>query len=187
MIRESSSGGGNAASSEAGICQRYPVNSSQHIHFVDLQRRPVLGPDDDLPISNHVLLSAADLYFRYCHNQPYSLFHEASFRKRLAATTVPRYLCLAFLATARRYSGLDHLQIQDAEGVSARATEAWNCIVLPWTTEIGNEAAISIVQAILLLSVIDYTGTSEKICGIIDADADADGVQTEDVQLPGSN
>ncbi|KAF5682495.1 transcriptional regulatory [Fusarium circinatum] len=29
------------------------------------------------------LSTAADLYFQYCHNQPYSLFHEETFRHRL--------------------------------------------------------------------------------------------------------
>src|SRR5687768_13322362 len=58
-----------------------------------------LSPTYDMSLS-----SAADLYFQYCYNQPYSLFHEQSFRQSLASQTLPDYLCLALMATASRFS-----------------------------------------------------------------------------------
>lgn len=72
---------------------------------------------------------------------------------------VPKYLCLTFLASACRYSALGYHHARDIEMGSSYAAEAWNQIVLPGHSDIGSEAALPLVQAILILSVIEYTGT----------------------------
>lgn len=103
-------------------------------------------------------LAAADVYFRYCHNQPYSLFHEESFRSKMAANEVPHHLLFAFLASAVRYS--EDLYYEDKVGaISAYAMQSWKAMVLPWNG-IKNDAGIATVQTILLLAIIDYTGKS---------------------------
>jgi hypothetical protein len=103
------------------------------------------------------LLAAADVYFQYCHNQPYSLFHEESFRNRLTAGTVPEHLAFAFLATTLRFSSDPCYQHNRFEAISAYASESWKAICLPWNG-VENAAGLSILQTIFLLSVIDYTG-----------------------------
>ena len=103
------------------------------------------------------LLSAADIYFQYCHNQPYSLFHEASFRQRLRKGEIPKHLAFAFLATTIRFSADPRYQHNKYEAISAYAAESWKAIVLPWNG-VDTAAGVSILQAIFLLSVIDYTG-----------------------------
>ena len=102
------------------------------------------------------IIGAADIYFRYCHNQPYSLFHEESFRNRLASNEVPQHLLFAFLASSVRYSE-DPYYADKVGAISAYAVQAWKAMVMPWN---GIETDISIVQTILLLAIIDYTGKS---------------------------
>ena len=101
-------------------------------------------------------LAAADVYFRYCHNQPYSLFHEASLRSKIVSAEVPQHLLFAFLASAVRYS--DDPYYEDKMGaISTYAMQSWKAMVLPWNG-IQSDAGISVVQTILLLAIIDYTG-----------------------------
>ena len=108
------------------------------------------------PPPMETILSAADVYFRYCHNQPYSLFHEESFRNRLAANEVPQHLLFAFLASAVRYS-TDPYYEDKVGAISTYAKLSWKALVLPWNG-IESDAGISTVQTILLLAIIDYTG-----------------------------
>ena len=107
--------------------------------------------------SPEILVAAADVYFQYCHNQPYSLFHEQSFRNRLTAGNVPKHLALAFLATTLRFSSDPCYQHNRSEAISAYASESWKAICLPWNG-VENAAGLGILQTIFLLSVIDYTG-----------------------------
>lgn len=104
------------------------------------------------------IIGAADIYFRYCHNQPYSLFHEESFRNRLASNEVPQHLLFAFLASSVRYSE-DPFYEDKVGAISTYSVQAWKAMVLPWNG-IETDVGISIVQTILLLAIIDYTGKS---------------------------
>ncbi len=117
---------------------------------------------DTLP-SAETLQSAADVYFQFCHNQPYSLFHEDSFRHRLAAGTVPKHLAFAFLATTLRFSSESTYQESRYDAIGGYASESWKEIRLPWNG-VDNAAGISMLQAIFLLSVIDYTGKQTLEC-----------------------
>ncbi|KAK5209495.1 hypothetical protein LTR99_007743 [Exophiala xenobiotica] len=102
-----------------------------------------------------VILGACDVYFRYCHNQPYSLFHEESFRNKLSLGEIPTHLLYAFLASTIRYTEDPYFSDKVA-ALTAYATLSWKSIVMPWNG-IQSEAELSIVQTILLLAIVDYT------------------------------
>lgn len=82
--------------------------------------------------STEELLTAADVYFQRCHNQPYSLFDEATFRQRLEAGTVPEVLLLAFLATARRFQYGPSYQGPNGETINSLAARSWAALTPPW-------------------------------------------------------
>jgi hypothetical protein len=121
--------------------------SRQPAHIAPSSTTPPLGS----------LQSAADAYFKYCHNQPYAVFHEQSFRDKLASGTLPTHLFFAFLATVTRFSPDPQFRDNKFQAIEAYAAESWKSIILPWNG-VENAAEISTVQAILLLGVIDYTG-----------------------------
>ncbi|KAL2205948.1 hypothetical protein CC79DRAFT_1369386 [Sarocladium strictum] len=97
------------------------------------------------------LLFAADVYFRFCHNQPYSIFHEETFRRRLTLGELPTYLVWAFLSAARRYSSLPITQMGSRDDAAGYASRAWECIDLPWNTVPSPEEALHVCQAIILI------------------------------------
>ncbi|KAG4263864.1 hypothetical protein FPRO03_09140 [Fusarium proliferatum] len=100
--------------------------------------------------SDMTLSAAADLYFQYCHNQPYSLFHEETFRNRLTAQKLPDYLCLALLATASRFS-------RSTRPLLLCADQAWELAIKRSTANIDSAESLTIAQTIHLLVVIDYS------------------------------
>lgn len=69
---------------------------------------------------------------------------------------MPQHLLFAFLASSVRYSE-DPYYADKVGAISAYAVQAWKAMVMPWN---GIETDISIVQTILLLAIIDYTGKS---------------------------
>lgn len=127
-------------------------NTTQHAVDPEL---PSAIPYTRLP-SLDIIRAAADLYFRYCHNQPYSLFHEATFRQKIETGEVPTHLQFALLASTVRYSN-DAFFEDKIAAVSGYAQQSWKAIAMPWNG-IQTDAELSIVQTILLLAIIDYTG-----------------------------
>lgn len=113
-----------------------------------------LPPHSNLPPMETVM-SAADVYFQCCHNQPYSLFHEDSFKAKLAMGQLPHHLVFAILASAARHSS-DIPSGNKKEVIANYSMESWKALVLPWNG-IEDRMGISIVQTILLLAIIDYT------------------------------
>jgi hypothetical protein len=108
-------------------------------------------------------MAAADVYFKYCHNQPYSLFHEGSFRRKLKNGTVPRALLFAFLATAHRFSSNSMNPKNDGNKTASLAATAWDAITLPWSqSTLEYQVALPMIQAVHLLSILDYTGKSAE-------------------------
>ena len=103
-------------------------------------------------------MRATDDYFRFCHNQPYSLFHEDSFRPRLERNEIPTPLMFAILANIVRYSD-DPYFSDKIEAVTTYSQQSWKGIVMPWNG-LQSDAQLSVVQTILLLAIIDYTGMS---------------------------
>lgn len=117
--------------------------------------------DDDAfkePSAQQIQVSL-DTYFQYCYSQPYCIFHEQSFRERIAAGQVPKGLLYAFVASASRYSSATDQSDERAHLISSNATRAWNSIVLPWNSG-DSRVILPIIQTIFLLSLIDYTGKS---------------------------
>ena len=104
------------------------------------------------------IAGATDIYFHYCHNRPYSLFHEESFRNRLASNEVPQHLLFAFLASAVRYSEGPYHE-DKVSAISTYSVQAWKAMALPWNG-IETDVGIIIVRTILLRAIIDYTGQS---------------------------
>lgn len=102
-----------------------------------------------------IIRSAADLYFKHCHNQPYSLFHEQSLREKIETDEIPSHLLFALIASTVRYSNNPYFNDKSA-AVSGYAAQSWKSIVMPWNG-LQSEAELSIVQTILLLAIIDYT------------------------------
>ncbi|KAH8799737.1 fungal-specific transcription factor domain-containing protein [Xylogone sp. PMI_703] len=111
---------------------------------------------DSVP-QTYTVLFAADIYFRFCHNQPYSLFHETHFRRRITAGEVPEYLLWAFLATACRYCALPDEGPNGAGDVALYASRAWRKLSIPWDGFIGEQEAVDIVRTILLVASIELT------------------------------
>lgn len=108
-----------------------------------------------------VLLETVDTYFSYCHNQPYSLFHEPSFRRDLSQGQVPAYLLLAMLASAVRFSENPFFSDKDAIA-QAYANKSWQSIVSSCFT-LNKVDDIRIVQTLTLLSIFDFTGTPSPL------------------------
>lgn len=98
-----------------------------------------------------------DVYFTRVQNQPYSFFHEQTFRQRLADNLLPDYLKFAVLAAALRFSDDEYYNGEYLEATAAYARESWRLLVSSWfITE--SEPDIYICQSITLLSIIDFTG-----------------------------
>ncbi|KAJ4215041.1 hypothetical protein NW759_010070 [Fusarium solani] len=112
-------------------------------------------PDDTFP-PIETLLFAADVFFRFCHNQPYSLFHEATFRQRLVSGELRPHLVWALLAAARRYSSLPNLQLNDPDDAQFYAKKAWDCMKLPWSGGVSDEEVVPILQTIILIVNVEH-------------------------------
>ncbi|KAL5381303.1 hypothetical protein DPSP01_007294 [Paraphaeosphaeria sporulosa] len=150
----------NIATTVQNISRNLPKNGNTNESLSSQSEEPsgvVLDGTQDftaLP-SKDILRSTADLYFKFCHNQPYSLFHESSLRQRIELDEVPTHLLFALLASTVRYSDDPYFEDKSA-AVSAYASQSWKSIVMPWNG-IQSEPELSIVQTILLLAIIDYT------------------------------
>lgn len=93
----------------------------------------------------------------HCQNQPYSYFHENTFRRKLAEGSLPEYLILAFLATALRFSTDPYFRNMQAAAADAYASASWKAIVSQQLTQ-EDGMDLQIVQAANLLAIIDFTG-----------------------------
>ncbi|CAI7586310.1 unnamed protein product [Penicillium manginii] len=110
-------------------------------------------------IPSPVLLSSIDLYFTYCHQQPYSFFHEENFRQRLMNGLIPDHLLFAVLATAVRFSTNSFFQGRTREATTTYANRSWKAIVHRCFTR-NDTADLMTVQTITLLAIFDFTGMS---------------------------
>jgi len=104
-----------------------------------------------------VLKKLIDVYFANCQNQPYCFFHEPTMRKRLLDGEVPRYLVLAFAATATRYSMHPFFEDKQIAAVEAYAKASW-AILLERVFAGDDCIDITVAQATVLLAIIEYTG-----------------------------
>jgi len=113
-------------------------------------------PGDTLA-SKEVLLAVVDAFFTYCHNQPYSFFHEGNFRRGLSQGSLPEHLLLAVLASAVRFSRHAYFNGRWYEAAVGYANRSWKAVVSSCIT-VSRTADVSIVQTIALLALFDFTG-----------------------------
>ncbi|KAN0091869.1 Fungal specific transcription factor domain containing protein [Hyaloscypha variabilis] len=103
-----------------------------------------------------VLHDLIDVYFARVQNQPYSFFHERSFREKLALNSLPEFLIFAVLASALRFSSNPYYGESQSEAIKLYASESWKLIVSVWFGP-ESDPDIHICQAMTLLSIIDFT------------------------------
>lgn len=109
-----------------------------------------------------VFMAVIDAYFHYCHNQPYSFFHEENFRQRLRAQIIPKHLVLTVVATAVRFCPHPYFAKRVHEASADYANRAWKLIVADCFT-VGKVAEVSTVQTVALLGLFDFTGRSSDL------------------------
>ncbi len=130
------------------------ANQDKHLTSEREQGLPLLA-DDDTP--NDAIMAAVDAYFYYCHNQPYSFFHEGQFRRQWDAQKVPAHLVLAVMATAVRFCTHSYFSGRGYEASVGYANRAWKLIVSDCFTA-GSITEVSTVQTVALLGLFDFTG-----------------------------
>lgn len=152
--------------------QQQPLLSDRNSHesdadFMMMQSEPLTIPMQSLTSTTtqpsiaslpptHTLLFAADVYFRFCHNQPYSLFHEATLRHRLSTGQTPVHLAWALLASARRFSTLPDIPESLSADPLTMAHLSWECMQLPWSGAKSDEEAVQVCQTIVLLVNVEH-------------------------------
>jgi hypothetical protein len=104
-----------------------------------------------------VVQSLVDTYFVHVHNQPYSYFHEASFRHTLANGEVPACLLLAVLPSALRFSDHEHYRGRTHEMIETYARQAWRAVLENHLT-VEEVPSLHVVQTVNMLAVVDFTG-----------------------------
>ncbi|UKZ72886.1 hypothetical protein TrVFT333_000523 [Trichoderma virens FT-333] len=104
------------------------------------------------PVMAHLI----DTYFLHVHNQPYTYFHEQSFRERLNYGVVPKCLLFAILASALKFSDSDYFAGCRREATEAYAREAWLALLNDHLT-VENNPSLQVAQASNILGVVDFT------------------------------
>lgn len=103
-------------------------------------------------------LALIENYFSYCHNQPYSLFHEGDFRERFRTGQLENYLILAVIANSARFADSDSSSRQYRKMASGFADAAWQGIITDCF--LGTQKVeLASVQTLTLLSIFDFTGS----------------------------
>ncbi|KEF63226.1 uncharacterized protein A1O9_01203 [Exophiala aquamarina CBS 119918] len=111
--------------------------------------------------SKEVLLAVVDAFFIYCHNQPYSFFHEGNFRRGLSQGSLPEHLLLAVLASAVRFSRHAYFNGRWYQAAVGYANRSWKSVVSSCIT-VSRTADVSIVQTIALLALFDFTAGQSR-------------------------
>lgn len=97
-----------------------------------------------------------DTYFLHVHNQPYTYFHEQSFRERLNYGLIPKCLLFGILASALKFSDSDYFSGCRREATEAYAREAWLALLNDHLT-VENNPTLQVAQASNILGVVDFT------------------------------
>ncbi|CAK1359061.1 unnamed protein product [Cercospora beticola] len=111
--------------------------------------------------SSSTFQSILDIYFTFCHNQPYSFFHASSLRQKHFDGQLPEYVICAILATSMRFAtGL--LASSDCRfSAEACADRAWQ-LLAPLCFGDLEHGDVSVVQAVTLLSIFDFTSGQKR-------------------------
>jgi len=108
-------------------------------------------------------------------------------RKRLLDGEVPRYLVLAFAATATRYSMHPFFEDKQILAVEAYAKASW-AILLERVFAGDDCIDITVAQATVLLAIIEYTGETPILSRIMSMQLiESVSAQPAKVVLPGSS
>ncbi|KAH9882750.1 hypothetical protein J1614_000116 [Plenodomus biglobosus] len=106
-------------------------------------------------LDRDTLQALADVYFQHCHQQPYTYFHEATFRQKLDDASLPTYLTYAFAATAVRFSSDPNVVGRQVEATNCYSRMAWSEIMEQSFSD-NHNLSISTVQAANMLGIVDY-------------------------------
>ncbi|CEJ61031.1 hypothetical protein PMG11_09577 [Penicillium brasilianum] len=123
---------------------------------VSSNSQPSDSLSEDFGIPEDVFMAVIDTYFHYCHNQPYSFFHEENFRERLRAQMIPKHLVLTVMAVAVRFCPHPYFAGRVHEASVDYANRAWKLIVSDCFT-VGKVAEVSTVQTVAMLGLFDFT------------------------------
>lgn len=103
------------------------------------------------------LATLIDTYFTYCHCQPYSYFHEPTFRQRFEHDALPTSVLLAVAATAYRFTSDSGTQdLSSSQAIKYYADASWTQI-FQQSFSYDDEPDVTMVQTISMLAVIDFT------------------------------
>lgn len=108
-------------------------------------------------LDTQTMQDLTDIYFRHCHQQPYTFFNEASFRKSLHDGVLPTYLLWAVAATAVRFSDDIRFLVCQAEAIDTYSKLAWNSILQQSFSD-AHDLNIRTVQAANMLGTVDFVG-----------------------------
>lgn len=106
-----------------------------------------------------------DNYFRFSHNQPYSFFHEETFRLKVSNGTIPDYLLEAVIVSSLRFSNDPYFD-DDLFFTNKRKFTADAFFLKSWKTlssrfvDGEDDYIISVVQATTLLAIYEFIGLS---------------------------
>ena len=129
----------------------------QSVFFQDIATANAMCSGFASLLGTRTLQSLADVYFRCCDQQPYSYFHEATFRRELENSSLPHYLLLAFAATAVRFSSDPCFTGRHEEVMDWYSRMAWSEIIKQSFSD-TQSLDIRTVQAANMLGVVDYVG-----------------------------
>jgi hypothetical protein len=130
---------------------------SQSVFFQGIATDNALCSNFASLLDARTLQSLANVYFRCCHQQPYSYFDEDTFRQDLENGSLPYYLLLAFVATAVRFSSDFCFTGRHIEVMDWCSRMAWFETVKQSFSD-SHSLDIRTVQATNMLGVVDYVG-----------------------------
>jgi|SRR5690242_7176546 len=108
-------------------------------------------------LNHSTLQSLTNVYFRHCHQHPYTYFHEGSFRQSLEIGNLPSYLMLAVAALAVSYSDELCFAGHQTEAMNSYSRLAWSQIMEQSFAD-NHGPSIHTVQAANMLGIVDYLG-----------------------------
>jgi hypothetical protein len=119
-----------------------------------------------------------DEYFLYCHNRPYSLFHEETFKQRWEAGLIPRFLWQTVVASALPYSQAISLSEKNQQIEDHYVDASWKEMSAKWQhADEGTD--LCLVQGMLLHSILDLNRAFVGWCETQDGPNFADSRQEQ--------
>lgn len=108
-------------------------------------------------LDHSTLQSITDVYFRHCHQHPYTYFDEGTFRQSLEIGSLPSYLTFAIAAIAVSYSSEACFRGRKTEAMNSYSKLAWSEIMEQSFSD-NHGPSIHTVQAANMLGIVDYVG-----------------------------